>query len=138
MLFSTDRTADASPGWSNNSTSVYARGHSRCSPSTRRAVTEKASSPTHFWLARNKRMCISTDINSSSSHPSSSEVYKEDIPTPRWKAPVSSAGRGAGNQEHRDLWLHQSWAGLGEGDTNQKNPNTYLRSKKVSRKKAQS
>lgn len=76
MLFSTDRTADASPGWSNNSTSVYARGHSRCSPSTRRAVTEKASSPTHFWLARNKRMCISTDINSSSSHPSSSEVYK--------------------------------------------------------------
>lgn len=53
---------------------------------------------------------------------------------------MSSAGEGggAGNREHRDLYLHQSWAAVGEGGTQtEKNPKTRLRSKKVSRKKAQ-
>lgn len=138
----TDRTADTSPGWSNKRTTVYACGHSRCSPSTRRAVTEKASSPTHFWLARNNSVCLSTDTDSSSPHPSSS-LQRGGMK----KASLHPGGRtlcpalgvvGTGNQEHRDLWLHQSWSGVGEGgNTNQKNSKTHLRSKKVSRKKAQ-
>lgn len=71
---SADRRADASPGWSNNSTTVYARGHSRWSLSTCRTITAKASSPTRFWLARNRTMRISSDTDSSSPHSSSNEV----------------------------------------------------------------
>lgn len=99
---------------------VYARGHSRCSPSTHRPVTEQASSPTHFWLARNKSVCISTD--SSSPRPSSSLQQggtKKTSLHPGGRTLCPALGGGAGNQEHHDLWLHQSWAG-GRGNMNQK------------------
>lgn len=74
--------------------------------------------------------------------PSPAQWYKDDIPTPRWKDPVPSVGQGAVQAIRSIVTYSCTSPGLGweKGEhklTKKKGPRLILRSKKVSRKKAQ-